>query len=173
MSDPQAIFLVRFLVPAICGAVAAVYDVRAHRIPNAISAPLLVAGLVFRGGSGGWSGLGDAFAGFAVGFGIVFCMWLLSAAGGGDVKFTAAAGAWLGPYHLVLVFVMSAILVGLFAGLYLIARPLWRGLQPASTGMAHPAEHVSFRHWGVPYAVPLTVAIVLRLAWMWIIHHTN
>ncbi|HMP01086.1 MAG TPA: prepilin peptidase [Gemmatales bacterium] len=46
---------------------------------------------------GGSDGLLFSLAGFGIGFGLFFIMWILGTCGGGDVKWFAALGAWLGP----------------------------------------------------------------------------
>ena len=171
MTAAYAIFLARFLVPAACGVAAAVVDVRQRKIPNWISVPLLVSGLAFRGLTGGWPGLGDAVAGFAVGFGILLGMWLLGGGGGGDVKFMAAVGAWLGWYHLLFVFVLSAILVlplviGVLCARFLRKKPSQHRVETPGTDNA---EGPVRRPGTVPYAVPATAAILVRLAWLLVI----
>jgi prepilin peptidase CpaA len=150
MTPEFATILARFLIPAACGVVAAVIDVRQRKIPNAISAPLLIAGLVFRATTGGWDGFFNALAGFAVGFGLLFVLWLLRGGGGGDVKFMAAVGAWLGPWHLIAVFLLSAVLLVVFSLAMLFAKKA----SPQAPGGRR----------AIPYAVPATAAIVLWLA---------
>lgn len=98
--------------------VAAFIDFRSIRIPKELSLLTLGMGVLFNLIRGSWLGLegepvwifgknGPAvgaldgflfsFAGFAVGFGLFFGMWILGACAGGDVKLFAALGTWLGP----------------------------------------------------------------------------
>jgi prepilin peptidase CpaA len=76
--------------------VAAIYDLRERRIPNALTVPLLVAGLVWAAWRGGLSGLANgAAACFLLALPFVL-MFLFAAGGAGDAKLMAAIGAWLG-----------------------------------------------------------------------------
>lgn len=77
-------------------AVAAVTDIREHKIYNWNTYPGMVLGAVFNGGASGWPGLQDSLTGFALcGLIMVFCFVLFNI-GGGDVKLIAMMGAFLG-----------------------------------------------------------------------------
>jgi prepilin peptidase CpaA len=126
--------------------------------------PLLLTGLAFRGVTGGWGGLINGLEGFAVGFGLLFVLWLIGGGGGGDVKFMAAVGAWLGPLHLIAVFVLTAILLLLFSIGMIISRLLaGESLRPNGAAPAEASASASRRRGAIPYAVPATAAIVLWL----------
>ena len=109
-------------------ATAAAWDIRTKKLPNMLTVPACLAGIVFhaaRGAvDGGWSGLGQglifSLGGFATGFGILLVLWLIGGGGGGDVKFMAALGAWLGAWPTLLVLIVSAVLV-LFGSLGILA----------------------------------------------------
>ena len=78
----------------------AVWDLRTHRLPNAATAALSVAGLVAAGMllvTGQIPSIWPAFAGLA-GFGVLGFVEALpqDSLGGGDVKLLAAVGAWTG-----------------------------------------------------------------------------
>lgn len=108
MNDPVLWSLVG--VVAVFVLVAAVMDVRTRRLPNWLTVPMFVAGLIFHVATGGWGGLGMALGGFAVGFGVLLVLWLIGGGGGGDVKLMGAVGAWLGPMMTIYVFFGSAAL---------------------------------------------------------------
>lgn len=77
---------------AVAGAVS---DVRTRRIPNQLVLAGLAAALILRAG---W-GLGAVWygvAGLLIAFALGFPLFLLRAMGGGDVKFMAACGAFVG-----------------------------------------------------------------------------
>lgn len=75
---------------------AALWDIRRRRIPNALNAAILIAGLATTATSGGWSqavsGLGAALLCLA----LLWFPWLSKRIGGGDVKLTSAAAAAVG-----------------------------------------------------------------------------
>ncbi|NLF31658.1 MAG: hypothetical protein GX591_12320 [Planctomycetes bacterium] len=72
---------------------AAVRDVRTGTIPNAITYPAILAGLIGQAVFGGADGLAAALGGLAVGFGPLLILWLLGGIGGGDAKLMGAVGA--------------------------------------------------------------------------------
>ena len=75
---------------------AAIYDLRTRRIPNALTVPLLVAGLVWAAWIGGLSGLANAAAAcFLLALPFVI-MFLYAKGGAGDAKLMGAIGAWRG-----------------------------------------------------------------------------
>ncbi|HUT09535.1 MAG TPA: A24 family peptidase [Thermoguttaceae bacterium] len=102
MTVPQIIFLVCVVVFT---AVAAVFDARIKRLPNALTVPAFFAGILFTAVFGPLGSLLEgvggrllfSLGGFGVGFGILFVLWIIGGGGGGDVKFMGALGAWLGP----------------------------------------------------------------------------
>ena len=75
---------------------AAICDLRFRKIPNKMTAPMCVAGVVYQIAFFGMDGLWASVLGFAIGFGILFVLWMIATAGGGDVKLMAALGTWLG-----------------------------------------------------------------------------
>jgi len=77
-------------------------DAQTRLLPDALTLPLLWAGLLFHW-SGGWVRLEDAVAGAAVGYGVLWLIWAVhrgcsgrDGIGFGDLKLAAAIGAWLG-----------------------------------------------------------------------------
>lgn len=79
--------------------VAAIWDLRTRRIPNALTGPLLAVGILYAGLTGGLEGLGQA-VGACVFLALPFVLMFLFAGGGaGDAKFMGAIGAWLGLSH--------------------------------------------------------------------------
>lgn len=83
---------------ALVMAAAAVWDWRYRRIPNRLTFPFLIAGILYHLVYEGWSGAGKAAAGMFVAGGILLCFYLLGATGAGDVKLAAGlahgAGRW-------------------------------------------------------------------------------
>lgn len=74
----------------------AVVDVRSRRLPNWLTGPAFIAGLVWAIWIGGWNGAADSLAG-ALGLMVPYVLLFVFAGGGaGDAKMMGAAGAWLG-----------------------------------------------------------------------------
>lgn len=77
---------------------ACVSDVRARRIPNNLVLLIALAGITFSVlRFSPLAGLGSALGGVGLGLAIWIAFYALGVLGAGDVKFFAAAAAWLGP----------------------------------------------------------------------------
>ncbi|PYM08406.1 MAG: prepilin peptidase [Candidatus Rokuibacteriota bacterium] len=90
-------------------------DLLSRRVPNALTAPALLAGLAVHASLQGWSGLGAALAGMAIAGGILLPGWLAGWMGAGDVKLMAAVGAWFGLAHGTLAALLALIAGGVIA----------------------------------------------------------
>lgn len=76
--------------------VACATDVRSRRVPNVLTGPAWILGLVWAFSQGGWAGLGDGFAASLI-LALPYVLLFVFAGGGaGDAKLMAALGAWLG-----------------------------------------------------------------------------
>ena len=110
-------FLVCVLVVPALVIITAV-DIKHQIIPNIITLPGLALGLV----AGSYSiGYANSFMGFFLGCGLFYLMALLSngGIGGGDIKYIAAAGAFVGWQKVLLIIFIGAVL-GTFVGLFQI-----------------------------------------------------
>ena len=108
LSAPAIIFL------SFVGAftvLAAVRDLRTRRIPNFLTVPMFLSGLVYQAAFHGWAGLADAGLAFLLGFGTLFVLWLIGGGGGGDAKLMGALSVWLGFRMTLWVMVGSTLLV--------------------------------------------------------------
>lgn len=107
-------------------AVGAVTDLRARRIPNALTGPLFLLALVWAIAMGGLPGLREAALGCLVAAGPFVFLFLFAGGGAGDAKLMGAVGAWLGVEAglLALVYVF---VVGIALAIYFAAREgkLW------------------------------------------------
>ncbi len=95
---------------AVIGAslVAALGDVRERRIPNALTFPLLIVGLLWSGWFGGWAGLGEAALSCVLLGGPYVLLFVFAGGGAGDAKLMGAIGAWLGLRQSVVVLLCVA-----------------------------------------------------------------
>lgn len=120
ISSPELPVFGRILLGSLV-AVAAAYDMRYRRIPNWLVLAGIVAGLLWNSffsqgvASFDAAGLGRSAAGFGLGFVLYFPLYLLRARGAGDVKLLAAAGAIVGPSNCFWLFMLTAILGGVIA----------------------------------------------------------
>lgn len=163
MTPVLLIFVLRFVGAIIGGCLAMTTDIRHQRIPNRLCVAMLVAGLIFRTATGGLDGFLDAMGGGAAGFGILMVLHVIGGGGAGDVKFMTAVGTWIGPYHMLFVFVLSAMLLAFFS----LAWFIWK-LTHGKWNRTEGSQGNPLRT-RIPYAVPATLAMVLRLAWLLLI----
>ncbi len=99
-----------------------VTDVRSRKIPNRLNLLFIASGLLYQGAAGGWEGLLFALKGGAIGFAVLFVLYILGAVGAGDVKLFAGIGAWTG-----ILFTAQTLLYSiLFAGAIGLGILCWR-----------------------------------------------
>lgn len=106
---------------------AAIWDIRIKKIPNKLTLPVFGLGLLYQVGFNGLAGLTDGLAGFAVGFGLLFVLWMIGSGGGGDVKLMGALSVWLGFKLTLWVLVGSAFLSMVLSLLVITASFFTRG----------------------------------------------
>ncbi|MEK4853922.1 A24 family peptidase [Paenibacillus sp. FSL H7-0756] len=85
-------------------------DIRWMRIPNWITLPALIGGLLLQMIINGWQGLLFSLCGSGAGFVLLLIMYFTGAVGAGDVKLFAAIGAWTGVLFSLQVIVYSVLL---------------------------------------------------------------
>ncbi len=71
-------------------------DLRLRKIYNKVTVPMWLAGWVYQGVFHQWDGILNGLCGFGVGFGLLFVLWMVGSAGGGDVKLLGGLSVWLG-----------------------------------------------------------------------------
>jgi prepilin peptidase CpaA len=118
--------------------------------------------------------LAMSLAGTAVGFGIWILFYLVGVIGAGDVKFFAAAGAWLGPGATWRAALIAAVAGGVLAIVMLVMEKrlgavLRRIALAASsrTLVAVPEQAIApgDKHQPLPYGVALAIG-ALAVAWV-------
>jgi len=136
----------------------ALVDMREYRIPNAISYPLIAAGLALAAFLPVPS-LPDRLIGAGAGFGVIWAIGALyrryrshEGIGLGDAKLTAAAGAWLGWQALPWILLVASVTGLLFA--------FWKSRRAEGLDLQ---ERVAF---GPFLAIGFWVAWLVRLAGM-------
>src|SRR5471030_2255398 len=109
-------------------------DTYRWKIPNKLTLPFFALGLVYQlvfWGLEPWHGLMDThglmdgLAGFALGFGLYFVLWIVAGGGGGDVKLMGALGAWLGfklTFFLIIASLVMVVIDGILVTLYKFVR---------------------------------------------------
>jgi prepilin peptidase CpaA len=123
MDTGLAIFL------GIASSAAAAQDVRRGKIPNLITFPTMVAGIVCHSVMDGLHGLFFGLGGLALGISLLIFPYWIGKAGAGDAKLMGAAGAVIGPKGVLIAFVITTLAGGLYALIVLLLqRRYLRGL---------------------------------------------
>ena len=110
--NPSPVALAAIAVLGVLLGIAAWTDVKQRRIPNWVSAAILVLGLAVVGTAGGWAALGWAGLHFAVALVVGIALTAAGVLGAGDAKLYAALAAWL-PIQLGLWLLVAVALAGL------------------------------------------------------------
>jgi prepilin peptidase CpaA len=162
--------------------IAAICDLRWRRIPNLLTLPTLLAGLLWAGFSHGGSGLLHATAGCLLLAAPYLVLFLFAGGGAGDVKLMAALGAWLGIADGAIALV-AVLLCGVLMGLgYAWAHQrlaalgtnlvgiVWAGVlaawsrdRQAATGYLPPATTLQRMPYGIAVLVGVCVAAGVAL----------
>lgn len=99
---------------------AAFFDAKERRIPNFLTFPVILAGLILNIIMNGLNGLLFSFYGFLIGLAVFFIPFALGMMGAGDVKLMAAIGALMGWKFTILSALFSAIAGIIVVIVYLI-----------------------------------------------------
>jgi prepilin peptidase CpaA len=146
-------------------------DWRFRRIPNWLTLPGLVLGLVVNTLADGWPGIKASLSGAGLGLAILLPLVLLRALGGGDWKLMGALGAFLGPERLIEVLIGSMLVAGVMALILIVykgrvrqsLRNIVRMLGSLLT-LRLPGHEVSLDNpesAKVPFGVAVAITVVL------------
>ena len=113
--DPLIIILLTSIL-----IVAAIIDIRIQKIPNFITFPTMVLGLIYCSITTGLNGLLFSIQGLALGIAIFIIPYLMGGMGAGDAKLMGAIGAIIGPKGVLLASLFTAIVGGIYALMILI-----------------------------------------------------
>lgn len=106
-----------------CAFIGSVFDVRSRRVPNLLTGPAILFGLLLHLSLGGWQDLANSAAAGLI-CGLVFlAFYLAGGMGAGDVKLIAAIGCLSGLHYIAFILALTGIAGGCMA----IALALLRG----------------------------------------------
>ena len=111
------LFLVFFLGLGLT--IATINDFKTGKIPNLLTFPMMLCGIMHHVVMSGWNGFGFSLGGLVVGLCIFLFPYVVGAMGAGDTKLMAAAGAILGPKGTIIAAVL-AVLLGLVYAVVLL-----------------------------------------------------
>jgi prepilin peptidase CpaA len=152
----------------LCAGVATIHDLKDRKIPNKLTGPAILAGLVLHLVLGGYAQLGWALLAGLIAGGVFLLFHLAGGMGAGDVKLMAAVGCIAGISSIREVLLSTVIIGGVFA----LALAAYRGRvretlanvftllgHHRQNGLkAHPELNVANRSGlRLPYAVPIAL----------------
>jgi prepilin peptidase CpaA len=150
------------------------FDVRTRRIPNLLTFGGAAAALASGAVQGGFSGLGQAAAGWFLGAALFFPMFALRGMGAGDVKLLAALGAWLGPVEAVWLAIFASMAGGVIALVVALSHGylarafgnVWVMLMHWRVAGFRPVPGLTLNDARAPrlaYAIPITIGVLCTL----------
>jgi prepilin peptidase CpaA len=95
--------------------IAAGFDIKSRRIPNALTFSMILSGLILNTYLNGFSGLGQSALGLLCGILFLILPFAWGGVGAGDVKLVGAIGSLLGPHLVLYVFLASAVFGGILS----------------------------------------------------------
>lgn len=114
---------VQIILMLLLCAAAVTTDLRSRKIPNKITVPFALAGMIWQTYQFGWTGAKSSLLGFFVGFLIFLIPYALKGMGAGDVKLMAALGA-LSNWQFIL---YTALLTAVMGGLIVLISRIIQG----------------------------------------------
>lgn len=144
---------------------AVISDVRLKRVPNFFNLTFVVTGLCFSCARDGRAGALSSLAGATLCASFLVIPFLLRMAGGGDVKFLAAAGAITGWRLAWPGFLAGAAAGGVIALAMMFRKPgslagLKQSLILLESGCPAPPPGGSGGAGSIPYTVPLSIGVM-------------
>ena len=110
--EPQIIYPAAATFTALLGAG---FDLKSRRIPNLVTGPALLAGLLMHLALDGWHGLLSSFAASLVCGAIFLVFYLAGGMGAGDVKLIAAVGCVAGLPSIAYLLILTSLAGGVMA----------------------------------------------------------
>ncbi len=113
MTDLAGFLRISYLISILV--IAALWDMRFHRIPNWLTFPSMIVAVFYHSVSGGASGFWFSLLGIAAGMAIFLVPYMMKGMGAGDVKLMGAIGGFLGIRGVLLASLWTALAGGLYA----------------------------------------------------------
>jgi prepilin peptidase CpaA len=108
--------------------VAAIFDIRTHRIPNLLTFPAIFLAMCYYTVEHGWAGFLFSAGGLGIGIALLLLPYLMGGMGAGDAKLMGAIGACLGAERTLVAFLFIASIGCVYAlGVIILQRHRFKG----------------------------------------------
>jgi prepilin peptidase CpaA len=133
--------LLYLVAASVCAIIGAAFDVKSRRLPNLLTGPAFLIGLVLHLSLDGWHGLLTSFSAALI-CGVIFLVFYLAGGmGAGDVKMITAVGCIAGLPNISYLMVLTALAGGVMAvGLALMRGRLKETLFNVGALASHHAQ---------------------------------
>jgi prepilin peptidase CpaA len=139
------------------GVTASAEDLWRRQVSNVLTASAFVAGVGANAYLDGWSGVWSSLLGGLIGFVVFLLFFVLGGMGGGDVKLMAAFGAIIGKDQVITAAIMTALVGGLMALVFLAYCKLRRAIAKPEAAEGAQPDRKAF----IPYAPAITLGVLL------------
>jgi prepilin peptidase CpaA len=139
------------------GVTASAEDLWRRQVSNVLTASAFVAGIGANAYLDGWSGVWNSLLGGLIGFAVFLVFFVMGGMGGGDVKLMAAFGAIIGKQQVITAAIMTALVGGLMALLFLVYCKLRRAVAKKGDADGAQPDRKAF----IPYAPAITLGVLL------------
>ncbi len=175
--DNSSLALCATALTLVAVGIAMVTDLRWRRIPNLLTFPAMLVGIVLRTSFQGWEGLALSLCGLIGGPLLLLLMHTGRGLGMGDIKLAAAVGAILGPPLTLVAMLLTALAGGMLAlGSQLrpggVLAPTLSVLCIGLPGLgrlakAHATVPVPTAPAKIPYGVGIAIGSLLTIVVYW------
>ena len=115
--------------------IAVMTDIRGNRIPNWLTLPAMITGIILNMVSAGVSGFLFGLEGLLLGMALFIGFYIMGGMGAGDVKLMGAVGAMLGPRTVFISALYTALAGGIYALTVIALNPRARAAKNALVEM--------------------------------------
>lgn len=152
-----------FIVTAALVILAAYFDHRQRRIPNFLTLPAMLAGVLIHGLGGGWVGLSYSLWGLTLGVGVFLVLYFLGGLGAGDVKLMGGIGSLLGANLILVVFVLTALVGGIMAIYTLLVNQSLGQMKSRLSRLNIRKEQYDPKSDTIPYGYAIAIGTLITL----------
>lgn len=143
----------RYAVVAVAALAAGVTDALWFRISNALTFPLIIAGVLYHAAFPAGDGVLFTLLGAGCGFAVLALLFAAGGVGAGDVKLLTGIGAWIGAHDVLVVFVVAAALNGIYSLALISWTKSWRDVPRRLGGMFRQSRDGGSRSESVEHVV--------------------